>query len=123
MPLLVLILVCLGTSTQAQDYTYLFTVASLDQEEQKFNVEIKSILDVAPTDTTYHQLVDQVTPLELTLGAGRHEIIVLKGSKVGRIESRLTGISKDEKRMSVTCDDHRAKLVAGPPGRVSTTRL
>jgi len=107
-------------SVLAQDYSYLLTINSLSESEQNFNVEIKSTLGPS-SDQTIRQLTDQITPYEMTLESGEHEITVKNTNEQGRIESKIIGFRNGDSKGLVSCDDNRALLKAGPRGHLAAS--
>ena len=101
-----------------QEYSYLLTITSINDEEQGFNLEITSsaVTETAPVRII---LENQMTPFERRLEPGEHSIIVDHIGEKGFIKSKVVGILNVETMGSAATDDSGATLKAGPGGRYS----
>jgi hypothetical protein len=104
----------------AQDYSYQLTITSLGEDQQHFDLEIKSTTETS-SEPTILNLSDQITPFEMSLEAGEHTIMVIKSDDQGQIKSSIMGLRNGENVVSAYCDDDKALLTAGPGGYCSAT--
>lgn len=106
------------SSIPEQDYTYHLTIISIDEEEQKFDLEItsKSAPSSEKVKTVFSNLT---TPFERNLESGEHVIVVEHIGEQGGIKSKVVGILGVEHMGSASSDDKRTILQAGPGGRYS----
>ncbi len=100
-----------------QEYTYLLTVTSLSEEEQTFDLEIRSKIG-SSSDPISIVLSNQTTPFERILETGEH-VVIVDQEEDGGVVSKVTGIVGLEHRGFAASDDRKTYLTAGPGGRYS----
>lgn len=116
--LLIPTLIGFTEKSSEQQYTYLLTVNSTNDQEHFFNIEITST-EKNKTATEKTSLKDQTTPFERTLPPGEHSIIVTHIGEKGFIVSKVTGILNGKTAGSAATDDSGMIIKAGPGGRYS----
>ena len=108
-------------NSSEQEYSYLLTITSMDDEEHSFNLEITST-DVTKTIADRTKLENQITPFERKLEPGEHTIVVDHIDEKGFIKSKVVGILNGKTMGSASTDDSGAVLKAGPRGRYSVNQ-
>ncbi|MEO0338727.1 MAG: hypothetical protein AAF242_05890 [Bacteroidota bacterium] len=104
------------TATENQDvYTYRLTITSLSEQEEIFDLTIKSAatLDDEPE---VQEWKDLKTPYVEDLPTGVHTVIVTAADK-GIVMSKLNGVVDGEEKGFVSSSKKKATLNAGPGGQ------
>jgi hypothetical protein len=121
--ILIFISALMGFSEKSteQEYSYLLTITSTDNEEHSFYLKITGT-DLAKTATARIILEDQITPFEQKLEPGEHIIVVDHLGDEGFIISKVAGILNGQTMGSASTDDSGATLKAGPGGHFSVNQ-